>query len=253
MKSILICLSACIICSVLFATEKITKKDLIIQNMGGYIERPNKLTGRIAIVAANKNIDLKQLDTVAKLINRSIHSKVEVKSIDSIDIGAADKVKKDMGLSGVVFVVEGNIIPCPSIVAIESQWAIVNVSYLKDKAKSDIYVNARLRKELIRTFLALFGSFSSKFNGDLLSPIRSVDELDKIANERPPMDVMGKVKNYLTHIGVETRPPTTYLVACREGWAPAPTNEYQKAVWDKIHAMPTAPIKIKPETKKVRE
>ena len=30
-------------------------------------------------------------------------------------------------------------------------------------------------------------------------------------------------------------------------------NEYQKAIWDKVHAMPTAPIKIKPETKKVKE
>ena len=45
----------------------------------------------------------------------------------------------------------------------------------------------------------------------------------------------------------------TYGRAVREGWAPAPTNEYQKAIWDKIHAMPTEPIKIKPETKKVAD
>ena len=34
---------------------------------------------------------------------------------------------------------------------------------------------------------------------------------------------------------------------------PAPTNDVQKAIWDEIHAMPTEPIKIKPETKKVSD
>ena len=253
MKKTLICLSICVFCAGVFAAEKMTKRDVLIQNMGGYIERPNTLTGRIAIVAADKSIDLKQLNTVADIINRSIHTKVEVKSIDSVEIANAEKLKQDMGLNGAVFVVEGNTIPCPSIIAIESKWAIINVAQLREGAKSEKYTDARLRKELMRTFLALFGSWSSKFNGDLLSPIKSINELDKIANERPPMDVMGRVKSYLTHIGVETRPPTTYLVACREGWAPPPTNEYQKAIWNKIHAMPTAPIKILPETKKVKE
>ena len=43
---------------------------------------------------------------------------------------------------------------------------------------------------------------------------------------------------------------TVYRKACEEGWAPQPTNDVQKAIWDKVHAMPTEPLKIKPETKK---
>ena len=57
----------------------------------------------------------------------------------------------------------------------------------------------------------------------------------------------------LPYYGITPWYQTTYHKAVEEGWAPAPTNEYQKAIWDKVHAMPTAPIKIKPETKKVRE
>ena len=46
---------------------------------------------------------------------------------------------------------------------------------------------------------------------------------------------------------------SVYRKACEEGWAPAPTNDVQKAIWDKVHAMPTEPIKIKPETKKTEK
>ena len=49
----------------------------------------------------------------------------------------------------------------------------------------------------------------------------------------------------LPELGVTPWKETTYKRACEEGWAPAPTNEYQKAVWDKVHAIPDQPLKIK--------
>ena len=46
---------------------------------------------------------------------------------------------------------------------------------------------------------------------------------------------------------------TTYKRACKEGWAPAPTNDFQRAVWEKIKAeqgeKPTNPIRILPGQK----
>ena len=68
-----------------------------------------------------------------------------------------------------------------------------------------------------------------------------------------PHDVVNRQLKYLAGMNVTPRVRVTYKKACEEGWAPAPTNDIQKAIWDKVHAMPTAPIKIKPETKKVRE
>ena len=49
---------------------------------------------------------------------------------------------------------------------------------------------------------------------------------------------------------VTQRSVTNYRTAVKEGWAPQPTNDVQKAIWDKVHAMPTEPLKIKSETKK---
>ena len=37
----------------------------------------------------------------------------------------------------------------------------------------------------------------------------------------------------------------TYVSACQEGWAHPPTNDIQRAVWEKVHAIPDKPIKIK--------
>ena len=86
-----------------------------------------------------------------------------------------------------------------------------------------------------------------------MSPISTITDLDKIANDAIPVDVVARVYKYLPLSGCNINTRVPYVLAVREGWAPAPTNEYQKAIWDKVHAMPTAPIKIKPETKKVRE
>ena len=44
----------------------------------------------------------------------------------------------------------------------------------------------------------------------------------------------------------------TYKEACEEGWAPAPTNEIQKAIWDKVRATPKNPMKIEFDPKKGR-
>ena len=70
---------------------------------------------------------------------------------------------------------------------------------------------------------------------------------------RLPLDIIQRFKEYMEAFCVSPAEYVPYRKAVIEGWASSPTNEYQKAVWDKVHAMPTAPIKIKPETKKVRE
>ena len=86
-----------------------------------------------------------------------------------------------------------------------------------------------------------------------MQPISSIAELKKIKTDNIMRDMIDAIRLNLNAKGLTTFSITSYKKACEEGWAPAPTNDIQKAIWDKIHAMPTAPIKIKPETKKVRE
>ena len=57
------------------------------------------------------------------------------------------------------------------------------------------------------------------------------------------------VANRLGILPVRT---TTYLQACQEGWAPMPTNAVQKAIWEKVRAIPQSPMKIEFDPKKGR-
>ena len=76
-----------------------------------------------------------------------------------------------------------------------------------------------------------------------------VPDLDRCLAD-PPGDMTPRMSGYLEKGGIRPEQKVFYRKAVEEGWAPAPTNEFQRAIWDKVHAMPTEPLKIKPETKK---
>ena len=84
-------------------------------------------------------------------------------------------------------------------------------------------------------------------------PFSSLEELDANNSLKPAPDGINAFMNNAAAYGMTPLTIASYRTACRNGWAPAPTNDIQKAIWDEIHAMPTEPLKIKPETKKVRE
>ncbi len=63
-----------------------------------------------------------------------------------------------------------------------------------------------------------------------------------------------EVRRLLPEVGFEPAVVATYLTACREGWAPAPTNAFQKAIWERALSEkergPTNPIRILPPGRK---
>lgn len=129
--------------------------------------------------------------------------------------------------------------------------AQVNVKALAADAPSAEVLATRLKTELARAALFVLGSGSVSYKC-LTMPVRSLAELDKLEKATPGAETFSHL-GAARALGVAPLQYTSYEVACQEGWAPAPTNDIQKAVWDKVHQMPTAPLKIKPETKKVAE
>ena len=87
-----------------------------------------------------------------------------------------------------------------------------------------------------------------------MCPIKSVQDLDVIQVERPCPEPFNKMIDGAKTFGIEPIRMATYRIACEEGWAPAPTNDVQKAIWEKVKADkergPTNPIKIEPPKKK---
>ena len=79
---------------------------------------------------------------------------------------------------------------------------------------------------------------------DIMQPSYTLKELDgNIQAYIQPMN-MAKMQRFLKRFGVKKEAKIPYRVAAQQGWAPAPTNDIQKAVWDEVHAIPKKPVKI---------
>jgi hypothetical protein len=140
-----------------------------------------------------------------------------------------------------------------SLIAPEGRWAFVNVARLSSgRGKKTPFFEARVKKEVARIGCMLFGNIGSTYNANLLSFIENAEGLDRYESDALPVDGTMRCARYLINLGVKPYRRISYRKACKEGWAPPPTNDVQKAIWDKVHATPKNPIRIEFDPKKGR-
>ena len=90
----------------------------------------------------------------------------------------------------------------------------------------------------------MLGASDSMMQPCLMSPVHSLSDLDANTCVMPTMEPFNMMINNVRKLGVAVRRRVSYHKACEEGWAPAPTNDIQRAIWDKVHAIPDKPITI---------
>ena len=219
----------------------------IYKRTGGKLKVPGTQQGTLTYVNAQKKAPVGWLEQNAEVFAKNV--KVDIRVKDGVFSFPSPKIEGN----GTLYVIDDDSMP--SILhAPEQKWCMVNVAPLaKGAGEKEAFFAARVQKQLTRGFSLLAGSQDSNYPESLLGCITSPAGLDKHADCRLPVDIMARFAPYLAGYGVRPYVLSTYKKACEEGWAPAPTNDVQKAIWDKVHAMPTAPLKIKPETKKVKE
>ena len=229
------------------ADGKVTKmkksevRERIYKHFGGNLKVPGKQKGKAVIVDAGKDVPQQSLNAVAKQFNDNVHIAVEIQK------GEFRFESPTLVGEATLFVVDDPKLPM-SLIAPESRWALVNVAKLKSE-KPQFY-DARIRKETVRTLVALLGGCNSTYPDALTGCVLRAEDLDRFADTRLQVEIEQRLPSYIEKLGITPYVMTSYRKACEEGWAPAPTNDVQKAIWDKGHARPTEPIKIKPETKK---
>lgn len=134
---------------------------------------------------------------------------------------------------------------------VEEFRAFVNVRKLLSDSPDEKTLLERVRKEIFRAAYMAMGSGVS-VKGCMMGPVESLKDVDALIDHQVTPDAAAHIWAGMS-LGIERVRFANYIQACQEGWAPAPTNALQKAIWDRVHQMPTEPIKIKPETKKVSE
>ena len=221
------------------AARRAARAKRFYERTGGFVQQT--CTGKVVrVVNTSAKIDNKVIDLGMMNFRSSLDLPVEVVT------RAAEKDPRaylDSRAGFVIVVVDDTETPAV-LVAPEELWVKVNVGRLAADGTPYVKLARRVIKEIWRASAFALGAGYSEMQPDLMGPITSVDGLDKIVADAPSPACYNMMIGVATRLGIQPAHTTTYLQACQEGWAAPPTNDIQKAIWEKVHTIPTKPLKI---------
>ncbi len=255
MKNLLISAILALVTSIIFANdaaEKTKKRPTSAELReriaarakaeGGYVIKP--VEGRVVrILSKTTALSNEDLSAASQEISKLLGIMCEV---------SGDENETSSRTGCLITLVEKDNYPT-LLIAPEEPWAVLNVKNLRKDNPSDELLKTRIVKELIRAFGFAMGASNSSIQPCLMRPIFTLGDLDaeKVSTLSP--DPLMGVSLTVDRLNFARPKRATYKRACQEGWAPAPTNDVQQAIWDKVKAeqaqVPTKPIKITPDMK----
>ena len=218
-------------------------KQMFLQKTGGYLNKPGTQRGEICYINCQSRAPLSWINESIAYFGKETKFKISLRENGSFDLNNP-KIEGNATL----FIIDDAALPA-ILVAPENRWAFVNIAPIA-KEQRPAYFEARVKKELTRGFSFLCGATNSQFPRALTRGIVDHADLDKNPDFGLPIDVLQRFRTYMETLGVQPAVVATYRKACQEGWAPAPTNEYQKAIWEKVRSIPAEPMRIEFDPKK---
>ena len=198
--------------------------------------------GRFAVVSSQTFCTANELQSIVSSLSGQIKFPIEIVTTDaSVGVANVSSEMRTMGVDVAVFLISDASLPM-SVVAMEDRWAIVYVSKLGEDTLPVKVKKHRMHKELSRVVKALFSSVNTHRGG---SSVAKGSDLDAVTTDPIDANSLINIVRGLPSCGLVAPRTVPYHRACQEGWAPAPTNEAQKAIWDKYHEIPTGGIEIK--------
>ena len=222
------------------------KRAAALAAKGGLVTKPQ--SGNLfRVVSVQDRIDQSRIHDLADDLNTKLLFGMEVSSTNIIGspIEFAQKFVRTRKTGSLLLVVDDAVLPV-ILAAPEDAWAILNVHTLdSDLPPANIY-DERVRKEFNRAAASAFNAGQSLNKPCVMDPVYSKSDLDGLKMNSVGPESVSKIIDTAKKRGINPVVVANYRTACTEGWAPAPTNDVQKAIWDDVHAIPTEPIKIKP-------
>ena len=209
------------------AAEPAAQKKRFDPREAGLLVVPNSQKGVIAFVNGQSRMPAGDIEAIAAVVRQAT----------SCDVRVGNSAE------GATVVIE----------VVDSDADYTMAAYPEDfKATLNVRKVAagRCRKELLRAFCFACGVGGSRYPENILA-LETFADIDRV-KEFIPVDAVQLIQRRLANGGVTPLRLVPYGKACHEGWAPAPTNEVQKFIWDKVHALPKNPIKIEFDPKKGR-
>lgn len=222
-------------------------REAMLKKTGGFVVAP--AAGRfIKVVDAKSGAARDALEKFTKSVASGPRFAISIADGDPLA-----QYMPDADCGAVVVVKNDAASPVTITVAPEQGWASVNVHPLKSDNPDDALLQQRVTKELWRALVYMLGGGNNQMPACVMKPCASNKDLDDLKMNQACPEPFREMSLSAKKLGIAQSKLVSYRKACEEGWAPPPSNEYQKAIWDEVHKLPTEPIKIEPETKKVKE
>jgi len=203
----------------------------VMEKTGGFILVPGK--GKLAVVNCQNRISQSNINERITYFASTMRMKFEGSNGERFSLENAGKMLSKTGAEQAFFIIDDTSLPM-SLIAPESRWGFMNVAKLAADSPSAEKLIERFRKEFTRAAALTFGSYSSQFSGSTLQPVHSLSDFDKLFSDEITIDLMTGMQRNFQKLGVTADRRTTYKKACFEGWAPMPTNQWQRAIWEGV-------------------
>lgn len=228
-------------------------QEIFYRKNGGWISKPGTGLGLILIRNEQKRVSSSLLSADIAYLRKFTKLPVSVADGDPANEPPSQEAVKKLNANLAVFVRDDDSNPSTLLVAPDDHWAVVNIAALAKDNPSQATLEFRFRKEVTRAFAFLCGGVNSQYDLTPVNHVKDLRDLDRIDMAEMPADMMARFPKYALGYGITQYEIATYKVACKRGWAPAPTNDVQKAIWEQVKAeqseKPTNPMRILPGQK----
>lgn len=148
------------------------------------------------------------------------------------DPGRIARAELKAGAGGAILFYEREDAPVMTVFP-EEAVALVNV---KPLYSPDLKTrNTRFIKEFWRAIGYALGGYGNVLQpSSIMQPVYSIAELDAIKASKLTPQQMAAVSATRAQTRIFGKGAVPYSRACREGWAPAPTNDVQKALYERF-------------------
>jgi hypothetical protein len=171
----------------------------------------------------------------------------------AFDFRQAPAELKSLGANGGIYFINDKMLPI-MLVAAEDGWGVLNMAPIIADTPNAIKINKRIQKLVNRLFANIHGiADPSMMPACVMKHAVGLAGIDALVCATYSPEANSKITAYLHKAGYKQRKCGTYYDACEEGWAPAPTNDVQKKIWDKVHKLPTMPLVILPESQRKKK
>ena len=190
---------------------------------------------KVCIVNMQKDLTLPETEAMAASATKVLGLIFEIRDAQGKSAEqAAAQILTDKTIGSAVVLHDSATAPS-ILIAPEDGWSAINIGKLKIGADRKT-LTSRAKKEFWRTLCFLMGGANATLPNCVMKTVQNVKDLDEIKIEMACPEFYGKIIDHSRKLGLAERRPVFYGQAVREGWAPAPTNDLQRTIWNRFHS-----------------